>query len=126
MHQLTYPRRMKMRVGDGLWVRLVDVDAALSARAYGAEGPIVLEVEDPFLPENAGRWRLAGGAAERTEDEADLALDVGELGAAYLGGFTFGELVRAGTVRELRDGGAARADAVFLTNAPKPWCPEIF
>jgi predicted acetyltransferase len=126
MHQLTYPRRMKMRVGDGLWVRLVDVGAALSARAYGAEGPIVLEVEDPFLPENAGRWRLAGGAAERTEDEADLALDVGELGAAYLGGFTFGELVRAGTVRELRDGGAARADAVFLTNAPKPWCPEIF
>jgi len=51
---------------------------------------------------------------------------VGELGAAYLGGFTFAELVRAGVVRELKEGGAARADAVFISDAPKPWCPEIF
>jgi predicted acetyltransferase len=126
LHQLSYPRRMQMRVGDGLWVRLVDVGAALSARAYGSEEPVVFEVADAFLPENAGRWRLAAGKAERTDDEPDLALDVGELGAAYLGGFTFGELVRAGTVRELRQGGAARADAVFLVEVPKPWCPEIF
>ena len=126
VHQLSYPRRMRLRVGDGLWVRLVDVGAALSARAYGGDGPVVFEVEDPFLPENSGRWRLAGGEAERTEDEADLALDIGELGSAYLSGFTFGELVRAGVVDELRDGGAARADEVFVTSAPKPWCPEIF
>jgi len=126
VHQLSYPRRMRLRVGDGLWVRLVDVGAALSARAYGGDGPVVFEVEDPFLPENSGRWRLAGGEAARTEDEADLALDIGELGSAYLSGFTFGELVRAGVVDELRDGGAARADEVFVTSAPKPWCPEIF
>jgi predicted acetyltransferase len=126
LHQLTYPRRMQLRVGDGLWVRLVEVGAALSARAYGDEGPVVLEVGDVFLPENAGRWRIAGGSVERTDEDADLALDVGELGAAYLGGFTFGELVRAGTVRELREGAAARADAVFLTDSPKPWCVEIF
>jgi predicted acetyltransferase len=126
LHQLSYPRRMRMRISDGLWVRLVDVGAALSARAYGGDGPVVLEVEDSFLPENAGRWRLAGGKAERTETEADLALDVGELGSAYLGGFTFGELVRAGVVHELKDGGAARGDAVFVTAAPKPWCTEIF
>ena len=126
VHQLRYPRRMRMRVGDGLWVRLVDVGAALSARAYGGDGSVVLEVEDAFLPENAGRWRIADGAAERTDEDADLALDVGELGIAYLGGFTFAELVRAGAVRQLRDGGAARADAVFLTDAPKPWCVEIF
>jgi predicted acetyltransferase len=125
-HQLTYPRRMRMRIGDGLWVRLVDVGAALSARAYGDDGPVVLEVEDAFLPDNAGRWRIAAGSAERTEDEADLALDIGELGSAYLGGFTFAELVRAGIVRELKEGGAARADAVFRTAFPKPWCPEIF
>jgi len=124
--QLAYPRRMRMRISDGLWVRLVDVGAALAARAYGGDGPVVLEVEDSFLPENAGRWRIAGGTAERTDADADLALDVGELGSAYLGGFTFAELVRAGVVRELKQSGAARADGVFLTAAPKPWCPEIF
>ncbi len=126
VQQLSYPRRMQLRVGDGLWVRLVDLGAALAARAYGHDGPVVLEVEDAFLPENSGRWRVAGGQVERTEEEADVALDVGELGAAYLGGFTFGELVRAGSVRELREGGAAAADAVFATDTPKPWCPEIF
>ena len=86
----------------------------------------MLEVDDSFLPENAGRWRVDGGTAERTDDEPDLALGVGELGSVYLGGFGFGELVRAGVVRELKEGGAARADALFRTGAPKPWCPEIF
>ena len=124
--QLRYPRRLQMRVGDGLWVRLVDVGAALSSRGYGGEGPVVLEVEDAFLPENTGRWKIAGGAAERTEDAADLGLGVGELGAAYLGGFTFGQLLRAGVVNELQEGGAARADAVFQTGDPQPWCLEIF
>jgi predicted acetyltransferase len=122
---LRYPRRMKMRVSDGLWVRLVDVGAALSARSYASDEQVVFEVDDPFLPDNSGRWRVAGGEASRTDDAADLALDVGELGAAYLGGFGFGELVRAGRVTELTDGAASRADAIFLSE-PKPWCPEIF
>jgi predicted acetyltransferase len=126
LHQLSYPRRMKMRVGDALWVRLVDVGAALSAREYRGDGEIVLELEDAFQPENTGRWVVAGGAAERTEAAADLALPVGELAGPYLGGFTFTELVHAGVVRELREGAAARADALFASDAPKPWCPEIF
>jgi predicted acetyltransferase len=126
LQQLRYPRRLQMRIGDGLWVRLVDVGAALSARAYGGEGSVVFEVEDAFLPENTGRWKLAAGKAEKTDEAADLALDVRELGATYLGGFTFGELLRAGLVREVTEGSAARADALFLTSSPKPWCPEIF
>ena len=124
-HMLRYPRRMKMRLSDGLWVRLVDVRAALSARAYSPGEPVVFEVDDSFLPDNSGRWRLEDGQASRTDEEADLSLDVGELGAAYLGGFTFGELARAGRVRELRNGGLSRADGVFRSE-PKPWCPEIF
>ena len=126
LQQLRYPRRLQMRIGDGLWVRLVDVGAALSARAYGGESSVVFEVEDAFLPENTGRWKLAAGKAEKTDEAADLALDVRELGATYLGGFTFGELLRAGLVREVTEGSAARADALFLTSSPKPWCPEIF
>jgi predicted acetyltransferase len=126
LHQLSYPRRMKMRVGDALWVRLVDVGAALSAREYRGDGEVVLELEDAFLPENTGRWIVAGGTAERTDAPADLVLAVGELAGPYLGGFTFTELVHAGVVRELRGGAAARADALFASDAPKPWCPEIF
>jgi predicted acetyltransferase len=122
---LRTPRRMKLRIGDGLWCRLVDVGGALSGRSYTSDGELVLEVADAFLPDNSGRWRLAGGEVSRTDAEADLALNVTELGSVYLGGFTFAELARAGLVRELKPGGLERADAVFRTDV-KPWCPEIF
>jgi predicted acetyltransferase len=125
LHLLQYPRRMKMRISDALWCRLVDVGTALSARTYADGEPIVFEVADAFLPDNAGRWRIAEGQVERTEDDAHLALDVSALGSVYLGGVTFSELLRASVIRELEPGAAQRADAVFATPL-RPWCPEIF
>src|SRR3954447_12169105 len=121
---LAEPRRMQFTVNDGVWVRLVDVGAALAARAYN-DGEIVLEVEDAFLPENAGRWRVGSSGAERTDAAADLLLDVTALGSAYLGGFTFTDLVLGSRARELTDGAAARADALFGTGLA-PWNAEIF
>jgi len=122
---LRTPRRMQMRFGDALWCRLVDVGAALSGRSYASDAELVLEVTDEFLPANTGRWRLAGGEAGRTDAEAELALDVAELGSVYLGGITFAELGRAGLIRELTPGAVERADATFASGI-KPWCPEIF
>jgi predicted acetyltransferase len=116
---------MRLRVGDGLWVRLVDVGAALSARTYVGDGAVVLEVEDAFCPWNAGRWKLDGGEAKRTRAAADIACDVTALGSVYLGGFTFDQLLRGGRVDELRRGAVARADAMFRGERA-PWCPEIF
>jgi len=122
---LATPRRMRLRIGDGLWVRLVDVGAALSARKYAVDGAVVFDVIDEFCPWNEGRWRLADGRAKRTTAAAQLRCDVRMLGSVYLGGFSFSELVRGGRVEELRRGAAARADAMFAANRA-PWCPEIF
>ncbi len=122
---LAQPRRMRMRVGDGLWVRLVDIGAALSARSYSAPGPVVFKVADGFCPWNNGKWKLEDGAAKKTRAEPDLQCDVTALGSVYLGGFTFAQLVRGGRVEELKPGAAARADAMFRTDR-LPWCPEIF
>ncbi|HYY75355.1 MAG TPA: GNAT family N-acetyltransferase [Gaiellaceae bacterium] len=118
-------RRMRFRVGDGLWLRLVDVGAALSARSYATEDTLVLEVRDTFCPWNAGRWKLRAAEAERTTAPAELALDVGDLASVYLGGFTWGQLARAGLVEELAEGTLGRADALFRAERA-PWCPEIF
>ena len=118
-------RRMAFRVGDGPWVRLVDVGAALAARSYAAGDAVIFDVVDDFCPWNQGRWRLEGGEAERTEATADIRLGVAELASVYLGGFTFAQLARAVRVEELAEGAVARADAVFRTDRA-PWCPEIF
>jgi predicted acetyltransferase len=122
---LTDPRALRRRVSDGLWVRVVDVAAALSARTYATSLDVVLEVADPFCPWNEGRYRLAGGACEPTEAEPDVALDATALGAAYLGGTTLRELAEAGRVRELRPGALDRTSAAFR-GAVAPWCPEMF
>jgi predicted acetyltransferase len=128
--RLADPRRLRTtHVGDHLWVRLLDLPAALSARRYATEGRLVLEVTDALRPRNQGRFRLEGGpdgaVCEPTGAEPDLALDVTDLGAAYLGGVRPTVLARAGRVVELRPGALPRADAM-LASDPAPLCTTHF
>lgn len=118
------PRRLQTNVGDGLWLRIIDLPAALAARRYLGPFDVVLEVTDAHIPENAGRWRLTvkgdEGHCVPTTDEADLSLDIADLGALYLGGVTLPTLVRAGRVTELRPGAADGVAAGFAwTIAPQ-------
>ena len=117
--------RLDLRVGTGLWVRPVDVGASLSARSYRSDSRITFEIRDSFCPWNEGIWTLADGVAKRSSRRPDLRLDVQALGAAYLGGYSFAELSRAGLVEQTSRGGLARADALFASDRA-PWCPEIF
>jgi predicted acetyltransferase len=122
---LATPRRAGYRMGDGLWVRVVDIGTALSGRAYAGDGRLVLEVSDAVCPWNEGRWQLEAGACARTDAEPDLALDVSALGSAYLGAVSFGELRDALRLEELQEGAVEHADRLFAWR-PLPWCPEIF
>jgi predicted acetyltransferase len=127
---LADPRRMKVTaLRDDLYVRLLDIPAALAARRYAAEGRVVFEVADAFCPENSGRYELRGGPegaeCRRTTADPDLALGVAELGAAYLGGVRFESLYQAGRVEEHMRGALTRADALFRSDPP-PWCATPF
>jgi predicted acetyltransferase len=122
---LREPRRLRFNYRDGLWVRLVDLDTALNARTYKQGEPVTVEVADEFCPWNAGVWELGPEGAARSRNEPELWLDVSALGSAYLGGFTFGELARAGRIEVLVDGALDRADTLFRADR-YPWCPEIF
>ncbi|HEU0303578.1 MAG TPA: GNAT family N-acetyltransferase [Gaiellaceae bacterium] len=117
-------RRLQLKLGDGVWLRLVDVGEALRRRSYEREGGVVLEVTDVFCPWNEGRYR-AGEGAGPTEDAAELRLSAADLGSAYLGAFSFERLAAAGRVEELAEGAIARASGLFRTALP-PWCPEPF
>jgi predicted acetyltransferase len=122
---LAEPRRLRLGLRDGVWVRLVDVGAALTARTYAPGDSVVVEIGDTFCPWNAGRWRIGARGAARVTEEPELRCDVSALGSVYLGGFTWTQLAQSLRVDELRPGAIARAHALFATRRA-PWCVEIF
>ena len=126
---LADPRRLSRKTHDGLWIRLVDVPAALAARTYDAPGSLVIEVTDPFCPWNEGRYELdagpGGATCSRTSRTPHIALSAGDLASAYLGAVPFTLLARAGRVEELDEGSLSRADAMFASPI-EPWCAFHF
>ncbi|ANW17007.1 GNAT family N-acetyltransferase [Streptomyces clavuligerus] len=113
---------------DWLWVRLLDVPRALTARGWSTDGDLVLDVDDLFLGEH-GRYLLTvrEGRADcvPTDRQPDLSLDISDLSSLYLGGIAPSTLVRAGHVQACRPGATARADAMFRTEHP-PHCLHWF
>ena len=126
---LADPRAARAQLGDGLWVRLVDVDRALAARRYATDLDVVLDVDDAGLAANAGRHRLAGGpsgaACAPTTDAPDLRLGTDTLAAAFLGGPSLRALADAGRVQELTPGAVDAASAAFRSPR-EPWCADVF
>jgi predicted acetyltransferase len=125
------PESLGLRYIDGLWVRLVDLPRALVSRSYSRPVDTVIEVNDALLPANAGRWRLrvADDGSATCEPagaaDADVACDVADLGAAYLGGSSLSQLALAGRVHELRPG-ALHPLAVAFGWPVSPTAIEIF
>jgi len=126
---LADPRRLERSTRDGVWVRLIDVGAALTLRRYMQSGRLVLEVRDELCPWNDGRFELDGsleGATCRaTGSSPDLALSVAALASAYLGGVSFSTLSQAGLVDECAPGALMRADCMFAVQH-QPWTPQNF
>ena len=123
------PRKALPRLGDSLYVRLVDLAVALAARTYALPFEGVVEVRDAMAERNDGRWRLELGAdgatCTRTDSEPDVVLDVRELGGAYLGGMSLVARGLAGAVEE-RTPGALVALSNAFRHEPAPHCPFVF
>jgi predicted acetyltransferase len=116
------------RRDDMIWLRVLDVPKALSARTYRVEGRVVLDVVDPY-GHAAGRFSLDGGpqgaTCTRTDDDPDLTLPAYALGAAYLGGTRLRNLAGAGLVTEHTPGTLGLVDLMF-TSEQTPWCNTGF
>lgn len=126
---LADPRQAVTRVVDSLWLRVLDVPAALAARTYAADGSLVLQVRDDFCAAVTGTYLLEArdgrGRCAPTGAAPHLSVEARDLGAAYLGGIRPSQLARAGRVTEHRAGALAEADRMFLSS-PAPWCPFEF
>lgn len=124
---------------DHLWVRVLDLPAALEARRYQARGELVIQVEDPMGFAD-GRFRLEvspeivigdghqpahPARCVPTDAAPDLTVPVGALGAAYLGGVSWSRLAATGQVTEHSPRAVTHAAAMF-TNPRAPWCAMTF
>jgi predicted acetyltransferase len=132
-HMLADYRRLRRARRDAIWLRLVDLRAALEARSYAAPGSLVFEVpDDDLCPWNPTRFTLECGAegghvttSASATSLPDLSMHAADLAAIYLGGQRPSMLARAGRIEEHRPGALAQADALFAT-AQVPWCPQFF
>lgn len=129
MLQLADARQLRTSVGDGTWVRLLEIKRALEARRYLSAGTLTFQLTDSFCPWNEGVWTLDaspdGASAKRSTAAPALRLSVAELSAMYLGTAKATSLLHAGRLDELTPGAAYRADALFGWNTP-PWCLDDF
>jgi predicted acetyltransferase len=110
---------------DDLWIRLLDIPAALAARSYGDAEPIVLEVRDSLLPNNSGCYRISPQGTERVSAPADLALTSDALAMIYLGTTRASSLAGVGRIQVTNPAALRSADRLFATEVPA-WCGTMF
>lgn len=124
---LADPRNVRVEGrDDDLWLRILDVRAALGARAWGDGDPVLLRVRDPLFTDRTGTWRIGPDGPAPATGAPDLECDVAGLGSAFLGDRSPSVLVAAGRWTEYSPGAATRADALFATGAPAPWSGTFF
>lgn len=127
---LTDPNEVRAVAFEHQWLsRLVDAPAAVAARGFraGVRGRVPLDVVDPVLEANAGRWQLVvedGSGELRPGGDGRVRLDVGAFASLWTGWASAWTLAQAGRIA-----GATTDDLQLLTDAfggPMPWVRNYF
>lgn len=126
---LLEPRALRTKVGDGIWMRIVDVATGLASRPYSADGSLTIHVHDDLLEWNHGTWTLTveNGAAKvtRTDDAPDLAMPVATLATLVSGHRTATASRLAGKLTAASERAVRLADGMFATDFA-PYTPNEF
>jgi predicted acetyltransferase len=122
------PRRIRTsRVSDSLWIRILDVEAALSGRTYEEDGSISVALTDMFRPQTAGSYRLEivdGAPSVQRVDTAGLEMEIDVLGALFLGGANARSYAAAGRI----EGSESDVDTLhrMFRTVQSPWIDTVF
>ncbi len=126
---LLEPRELRCRTGDGIWLRVVDVERALPQRRYGDSGTLVFEIQDEICDWNAGTFALdtdgESSEVKRSERQPELTMPARTLASLISGHAPASWLMRAGLLSARSDAALELADRVFATKYP-PFCPDGF
>jgi len=126
---LEEPRALRRRTGDALWMRIADVELALSQRPYNAPGALTIAVSDELCDWNAATYRLESDGAEssvtRSSEAADLTVPVARLSQLLSGFASASQLARAGLIEVDDPSALDTADRMFGTTY-RPYCQDGF
>ena len=98
---------------DETWLRIVDVEKALSARQYEGDGDVIVAVADPMLSDNSISVAVTGDGTEQTDRRPQLRVGVAGLAAVLLGGATWRSLAVAGLAHAENPSVLAAAERLF-------------
>ena len=122
---LATPRRLRYRMGDGLWVRLVDVGAALSGRKYSRTARSSSRCATSSVRGTRDGGRSTEAAPNAAEDARRPRRSPCSRSARRCSAASRSRAPARRPRRELEAGALERADALFRRDR-HPWCPEIF
>jgi len=127
LHPYLRSSYVKAEIEPEFMLRLVDVEGALSYLGRAPEAPLVLEVSDDVLPENAGPYTVGGGEVVRGEEaEARVSLDVRQLAQLYAGYLPAVQLARHGLVEPGSPEALELLEALFPVDDPWVYPPDHF
>ena len=126
LHPYLRSSYVEAKVEPDQMLRLVDVGGALSLLDREG-GPLVLEVSDDTIPENAGEYTVGSGEVVRgAEAEDRVALDVRQLAQLYAGYLPARQLARHGLVEARSPGALEILEGLFPPGDPWLYAPDHF
>jgi predicted acetyltransferase len=127
LHPYLRSSYVKAEVEPEFMLRLVDVEGALNLLDRALDRPLVLEVSDDVIPENAGSYTVGGGEVVRgVETEERVALDVRQLAQLYAGYLPARQLARHGLVEHGSPEALELLEMLFPVDDPWVYPPDHF
>ncbi|HJQ28256.1 MAG TPA: GNAT family N-acetyltransferase [Rubrobacter sp.] len=107
--------------------RLVDVEGALGYLNRKIDSPLVLDVSDDVIPENAGEYTVGDGEVVRGAEAGErVSLDVRQLAQLYAGYLPARGLVRHGLVKAESTEALELLESFFPVGDPSLFGPDHF
>ena len=123
------PRMLNTKEGEGSWLRVVDVENALTQRGYFGSGEVDLAVVDDSLADwNSGTWHLSadvqGASVKRSDATPDATMGIKTLGSLFSGSCSARALA-SWNMLEADDAVLKTLDAIFATKHA-PHCADHY
>jgi predicted acetyltransferase len=127
LHPYLRSSHVDAKIDPDQMLRLVDVESALGYLGRVPEAPLVLDVRDDVIPENAGEYTIGDGKVVRGAEAGEsVTLDVRQLAQLYAGYLPARDLVRHGLVKTSSPEALDLLQELFPLGDPWLYGPDHF